>query len=224
MESTGELRMVPCTRTGKPYSEITAAARRATADLIVIATHGYTGARRVLLGSTAERVVRYARCPVLAVPVDFERKSELAVKKILVPIDFSSISRDALPWAIFLAERFGGEIVLVHVVEKFPIDYILGNPVGALEPFIRRAESNLQNLAKSVSATSGVDVSALVLVGNPFEKICEAANTLGVDIIVLTTHGHTGLKHAWIGSTAERVVRVAHRPILAVRKREGRRN
>ena len=66
-ERGGDLRLTACVRTGKPFHEITAAARERAADLIVIATHGYTGLEHVLLGSTAERVVRHASCPVLAV-------------------------------------------------------------------------------------------------------------------------------------------------------------
>ena len=113
-------------RTGKPFHEITTAAREGAADLIVLATHGYTGVERVLLGSTAERVVRHAPCPVLTVPTRIRPKRAgktppFKLKKILVPIDFSTISKDALPYAVLLAGHFGAELVLLHIVEKFPM-------------------------------------------------------------------------------------------------------
>ena len=212
-------------RIGKPFHEITTDARERAADLIVIATHGYTGAKRVLLGSTAEQVVRHAPCPVLTVPTRTMakragKKSPFTVKKILVPIDFSNISKDALPWATFLASHFGAELVLLHIVEKFPIDYLLGPELmnHTIVPLMKQAEADLEHLAGSLSKSTEVNISAVVREGKPFEEICHAAKALGADLIALTTHGYTGLKHVWLGSTAERVVRHAHCPVLVVRE------
>jgi nucleotide-binding universal stress UspA family protein len=212
-------------RTGKPFHEITVAARERAADCIVIATHGYTGAKRLLLGSTAERVVRYAPCPVLTVPTRTTPKRKgntppLKIKKILVPIDFSEISIEALPVATFLAERFGSELFLLHIVEKFPIDCLLGRELmnQAITPFMKQAEADLDRIARRLSDSTGLNVSVIVRDGTPFREICEVARTLGVDLVVLTTRGYTGLKHVWLGSTAERVVRHAHCPVLAVRE------
>jgi nucleotide-binding universal stress UspA family protein len=226
-ESEDDLRLTSCVRTGKPFHEITTAARGHEADLIVIATHGYTGAKRVLLGSTAEQVVRHAPCPVLTVPTRITPKRTgktppFEVKKILVPIDFSNISKDALPWATFLAVHFGAELILLHVVEKFPIDYLLGRGLmnETIVPLMKQAEADLDGMARSLCKSTGVNMSASVHEGTPFEEICHAAKTLGADLIVLTTHGYTGLKHVWLGSTAERVVRHASCPVLAVRATE----
>lgn len=225
-ESQGDLRLTPSVRTGKPFHEITTAARERGADLIVIATHGYTGAKRVLLGSTAERVVRHAPCPVLTVPARITPKRTDAtppfkLKKILVPIDFSIISLDALSWASFLAEEFGAELILLHVSEKFPTtDYLLVDEVfkDMSLPLAKLAEADLKWLAETRSKSTGMNMSAVVGHGMPFKEICRVARTLSADLIVLTTHGHTGLKHVWLGSTAERVVRHAHCPVLAVRE------
>ena len=211
-------------RTGKPFHEINTAARESAADLIVIATHGYTGFEHVLLGSTAERVVRHAPCSVLTVPTrEFPKRtgkvSSFRLKKILVPMDFSNLSKDALPWAIFLAEQFKAEVVLLHVVEKFPIDNLLGRELMShtIVPLMKEAKANLQRAAADLSKSIGLKISASVRDGKPHEEICAAAKSLGADLIVLTTHGYTGLKHVWLGSTAERVVRHAQRPVLVVR-------
>jgi nucleotide-binding universal stress UspA family protein len=216
-ESTVNVRLEPQVRTGKPFHEIIAAAREA--DLIVISTHGYTGVKRVLLGSTAERVVRHAVCPVLTVRASLTRKTApLTLKKILVPIDFSKLSRDALRWAILLARRFGSEIFLVHVVQKFPIDSTLTDGGSDwLRRLRQQAKADLAAMAVSLRESAEVSASAVVREGTPFDEICKAARSLGADLIVLTTHGHTGLKRIWLGSTAERVVRHAHCPVLAVR-------
>jgi len=96
-ESKGDLNLTPILRSGNSFCGIITTARERAADLIVIATHGYTGAKRVVLGSTAERVVRHASCPVLTVPARTTprrtgKMPPLDLKKILVPIDFSKTS------------------------------------------------------------------------------------------------------------------------------------
>jgi nucleotide-binding universal stress UspA family protein len=83
---------------------------------------------------------------------------------------------------------------------------------------MKQAEADLEHMAGSLSRSTAVKVSVLVHDGTPFDEICHTAKTLGADLIVLTTHGYTGLKHVWLGSTAERVVRHAHCPVLAVRR------
>jgi nucleotide-binding universal stress UspA family protein len=213
-----------CVRIGKPFHEIATAAREQAADLLVIASHGRSGWQRVLLGSTAERVVRHAPCPVLTVPAraplpPTSPAVPLRIKRILVPLDFSTVSEAALPWATFLAEHCQAELVLLHVTEQFPLDYLLGRELtdSTVAPLMKQATTNLQRIAGSLGKPTGRNASVVVCTGSPFEEICGAAQTLGADLIVLTTHGYTGLKHVWLGSTAERVVRNACCPVLTVR-------
>ncbi|HEY9175486.1 MAG TPA: universal stress protein [Verrucomicrobiae bacterium] len=224
-ESRRDLDLTPILRSGNSFYGIIAAARERTADLIVIATHGYTGANRVLLGSTTERVVRHAPCPVLTVPARITRgrackMPPLNLKRILVPIDFSKTSKTAFPWAASVAAESNAELILLHVVETFPIDYLLGHGLmnETITPLIKERESDLKWMANSLSKSTGLKVSAVVRAGKPFKEICSAARKLGADLITLTTRGHTGLKRVWIGSTAERVVRHASCPVLAVRQ------
>jgi len=225
-ESKGDLKLTPILRNGNSFYGIITAARERAADLIVIATHGYTGAKRVLLGSTTERVVRHAPCPVLTVPARTTprrtgKMPSLDLKKILVPIDFSKTSETALPWAASLAAESNAELILLHVVEKFPIDYVLGRELmnETITPLMKQAEAELKRMAGSLSKSTGANVSAVVRDGKPFEEICSAAQKLSADLIALTTRGHTGLKRVWLGSTAERVVRHAFCPVLVVRER-----
>lgn len=224
-EAKGAGKVTTVVRTGKPFHEIALVAGERAADLIVIATHGHTGLKRVWLGSTAERVVRHAPCPVLTVPTrDLPKRPGAAtpfrLKKILVPIDFSNLSRDALPYAALLAKKFGAELILLHVVQWFPIDQLLGAEMisQTMVPAIKQGEIDMQRMAAEVSHATGVKVSAVVREGTPHEAICKAAKSQGADLIVLTTHGYTGLQHVWLGSTAERVVRHALCPVLAVRE------
>ena len=82
---------------------------------------------------------------------------------------------------------------------------------------MKQAEVDLARAAADLAESFGIKISAAVREGKPHEEICEAAKALGADLIVLTTHGYTGLKHVWLGSTAERVVRHALCPVLVVR-------
>ena len=214
-------------QTGHPGSRIVDTAKKLGAGLIITSTHGRTGFKRAFLGSTAEHVVRYAPCPVLTVPgrTAPARRSNtppFQLKKILVPIDFSEVSKDALAYAASLAGHFSAEFILLHVTEKSPIDYLLGRGLmnHLVVPMMKQAEADLARLAGRLSKAHGAQLSAVVRTGKPFEEICRAARTLGADLIVLTTHGYTGLKHVVLGSTAERVVRHADCPVLVVRKRK----
>ncbi len=212
-------------QSGNAFHAITTVAREHVAELIVIATHGYTGLERVLLGSTAERVVRHAPCPVLTVPLNYRpgrigRPSAFRLRKILVPLDFSNLANDALPYATLLAAKLGAEVILLHVVEKFPIDYLLGGGLTneVFVPMMKQAEADLEGIAQSLDDLAKFKISTSVREGSPYEEICHAAKALEVDLVVLTTHGYTGLKQFWLGSTAERVVRHSPCPVMSVRE------
>jgi nucleotide-binding universal stress UspA family protein len=210
-------------RYGKPFNEIAVLASAREVDLIVMATHGHTGLKRVLLGSTAERVVRHARCPVLTIPSrsiseQGGKAFTFRLKKILVPIDFSQTSAQALPYAASLAERFGAEVILLHVIEPLPLPVDSGYvPPGPQSPDRKVAQDHLLRLRQEVFAADA-PARTLVRIGAPFQEIADAAKSLGADLIVLTTHGYTGLTHVLLGSTAERVVRYADCPVLVVRE------
>jgi len=224
-ESKGDLNLTPILCTGNPFYGIMTVARERTTDLIVIATHGYAGAKRVLLGSTTERVVRHAPCPVFTVPVRTTPRRTgkippLALNRILVPIDFSKTAEAALQWAASLAAQSNAELILLHVVEKFPIGYILGHELmnETITLLMTQSEAELKRMAESLTKSTGMKASAVVRVGKPFKEICSTAQKIGANLIALTTRGHTGLKRVWLGSTAERIVRHASCPVLAVRK------
>jgi universal stress protein A len=142
----------------------------------------------------------------------------LKLKSILVPIDFSRISQKALDYALPLAKQFGATITLLHAIEPPPYSVDLaylpkdGFPIGPMK-------KELDALAKRTIEPALLN-EAIVQVGAAFEVITNVARDSEVDLIVITTHGHTGLKHVFMGSTAERVVRHAPCPVLVVRKHE----
>jgi len=223
-ESRKGSEMTSCVRKGKPFHELARLAGERGADLIVIATRGHTGLKRVWLGSTAERVVRHAPCPVLTVPARrpaTRGKGVLPIrlKRIVVPIDLSEISVQALPYAAEFAQKFGAEIILLHVMEpQFPPPKVRPVRPEAIEHDEEGvAENYLKRLRQEV-LDEDLRVRTTLRNGAPFHEITRAATSLGADMIILTTHGYTGLKHVALGSTAERVVRHADCPVLVVRE------
>jgi nucleotide-binding universal stress UspA family protein len=217
-------------RTGRAYREISDLASKVGAQLIVIATHGRTGLRRLMLGSTAERVVRHAPCPVLVVR---EREREfldlgkdkkaaqavLHISKILVPLDFSDSSREGLLYAISFAKRFGASLILLHAIQVQPFIPAAGDAVHERMPapgvIERAARLRSRKFLKEVDF-GGVNYEMEIQAGAPAHEICRFAENAKVELIITSTHGQTGLAHALIGSTAEHVVRYAHSPVLVV--------
>jgi universal stress protein A len=145
----------------------------------------------------------------------------LGLRSILVPVDFSSESKKALRYAVSLARQYGAKLTLVNVVERtgFP-DFATYPLTMEDDKVMKSARGRLELLSKQEGLEPKLIEKLLVRQGVPFHEITEAARTLLVDLIVITTHGYTGWKHALIGSTAERVVRHAPCPVLSVREIE----
>jgi nucleotide-binding universal stress UspA family protein len=217
-------------RIGIAYEEICDAARELKADLIVVLTHGYTGYKRVFLGSTAERVVQHSLRPVLVVrqrishwngSIDPRTRTGFRLTKILVPTDFSECSQVALKYGLQLARDFGAELCLLHVIN--PHAYPFGDKYTELDPaeLMRQTEYAAQKQLHSMATKAKTRYSVRVLHGSPAMEICNAGDE-DVDLVVISTHGRTGLGHVLIGSVAEHVVRYAHTPVLVIPARASR--
>jgi len=141
--------------------------------------------------------------------------------KILVSTDFSENARQALPYANGYAEEFGSVVYLVHVIEPPPfMSDIQDVPLILSDKQMQqKARDDLEALGVQEFNPS-VRVETLVRKGKAYQEIIAAARELNVDLIIISTHGYTGLKHTLLGSTAERVVRHAHCPVLVVRTGE----
>ena len=143
--------------------------------------------------------------------------SKLQVHKILVPTDFSACAAAALDYAVELAKRWSAEVLLLHVVPDFA-QYFAPDLDVALPTLLESARSQASaELEKARKNIAGVTVRTELLEGPVHERILSAAAAGKVDMIVLGTHGRTGVKHALLGSVAERIVRVSPVPVLTVR-------
>ena len=148
--------------------------------------------------------------------------SPFKLARILVPVDFSDCSKKALQYAVPFARQFGAAITLLHVVQVY---YPSGSEFGMvdvplLETDLRKgAETQLATLAEQ-EIRKQVPNQCEVRVGPAVPEIIAAARALESDLIILSTHGRTGLKHVFLGSVAENVVRLAPCPVLVVREHE----
>lgn len=141
-----------------------------------------------------------------------------------MPTDFSKFSKNALTYAIAFAEKFGAELHLLHVVQDLALfvpEAITDAPpvVPPVEQFVEAARTALDRVLKEC-CPPGVTVRPEVVEGTPFHEIIAYARDKDVDLIVMGTHGHTGLVHVLLGSVAEKVVRKAPCPVLTVRHPE----
>jgi universal stress protein A len=142
------------------------------------------------------------------------------LKRILVPLDFSECSKKALQYAIPFARQFGASLSLLNVVQPYyPVSDMVPMDVETLELRMREtSEAELAVVRKSLDPD--LKATAVLRVGNPHVEIVRAARDLDADLIILSTHGRTGLSHVLMGSTSERVVRHAGCPVLVLREHE----
>ena len=134
---------------------------------------------------------------------------------ILVPVDFSPDAERALDYAIGLARQFQARLTLFHVIH-IPVttEVDLSSYYGEMET---RAQQSIAAYQQRV-ADAGLTAEAVIMRGTPFREIVEIATTQQVDLIVMGTHGRTGLQHLLLGSVAERVVRLAPCPVMVTRE------
>jgi nucleotide-binding universal stress UspA family protein len=216
-------------RHGSAFEEVVSVAKSSPIDLIVASTHGHTGFKRVLFGSTAERLVQHAPCPMLVVrgqEHEFVASSgkpsdQIRIERLLVPIDFSDCSRKALEYAVAFAAQFKAQILCLHALE---IPYGTGEAGIVLETEAFRKkmheEASRQMAAFLQEQALPGSQERIIKVGTPYREIIQTADEKQSNLIILGTHGRSGVRHFLLGSTTERVVRHAHCPVLVVRQTE----
>jgi nucleotide-binding universal stress UspA family protein len=194
---------------GDPAAMILAAARELGPKLIAMSSHGRSGIARFFRGSVAERVLRHADAPLLlANPLALPARQDLAIRKILVPLDGSELSAEILPIASDLARLFQAELLLFHAVETVVVPDEIVSTVDDREAM----EKEIEKLAERVK---GVRVGTRVVRGNPSLEILDAARE--ADLVALATHGRSGASRWAFGSVAEQVLRGCTRPLLVKR-------
>ena len=188
-------------------------------SLIVMGTHGLRGIDRVLLGSVADKILRKAHCPVLAVRKPaHDLVTQAGVLDVIPPqrilccTDFSDQSEQSVEYAVSLATEYGGELTFLHVLEDLAGSADIENEIAKA----------MQSLEKRISPETrrNCKVKTLVRIGNPYQQILELAVESQTDLIVMGVRGRNALDVAVFGSTTYRVVQLGPCPVLVVHTRE----
>ncbi len=181
-------------------------------DLIVAGTRGRRGVSRAILGSVAADILRSAPCPVLTVRAP---KGEIPdeVNKVVVPVDFSPLSKGAVWYGAGIAQLFDAELTITHVMEKAGDSSAYGfkpSVFGTAEAY-KRVQRDLSKLTEGLP----IDATLQVLDGPPAKAISDYATEKQVDLLIMPTRGQSGVKRLWVGSVAESVITTAPCPVIA---------
>ncbi|MGE0821883.1 MAG: universal stress protein [Candidatus Binatia bacterium] len=143
------------------------------------------------------------------------------IGSILVPFDFSEFSEKALTWAIQMAKQLHGRITILHVIPAFdsssPVFSTGAFPIAELQDNLQAEAEDKAKALVAGTESAPISIHTQVVIGDPFQEICRVAAADKIDLIIMGSHGRTGLRHVLLGSVAERVVRHAECPVLVVR-------
>lgn len=215
---------------GQPAEEIGRIVEREHIDLVISATRGRSGLKRLILGSVTERLMRTLSCPLLVVHGSGRSTQEdsariLTLDKILIGCDFSSDSALALGYGLSLAQEFESELHLVHVIEPPVYPEFAKAGATATHGIQDHVLSDLltQKLQKLVpeEVRNWCQLHTVLLEGSPYVELVAYADENSVDMIVLGMRGHGLVKSLLLGSTTDRVIRHTPRPVLTVSNQHG---
>jgi nucleotide-binding universal stress UspA family protein len=205
---------------GDPASVIVDTAEEESVDLIVMSTHGQTGVRRAVFGSVTERVLHSVACPVLVT------RTKEPIRRILITLDGSELAERALEPALEIARALSASIILLRINEILPVspveaatgwEWEVPEPKQRLMGELRQAaESYLREVVLRHNLNPA-DVQTIVLDGSPVDRVQEFARLYGIDMIAMSTHGHTGLRRWLYGSVTLKVMRASECSMLIIR-------
>lgn len=204
---------------GVPFVELIRLVQAEPYDLLLAGTRGLSGLGRMLLGSTAERLVRKCPCPVWVV----KPQHEWPLRSVLVPLDFSAVSDKCLTVAAGLAKLAGSSVTALHAFDvpaEEPV--LLATVAGWLGEHRdrarrRKAAARWLNTFVEQHADLPLPVQQQLAAGTPWQAIRRAADRLDSSLIVMGSVGRTGIPGFLIGNTAEKVLRTCDRSVLTLK-------
>ena len=203
---------------GYPASAIIEQAETDDDTLILMSTHGYSGVKRLLLGSVADKVVQAAKTPVLLVPAGATNpEGELVeMERLIIPLDGSELAEKILPYAINLCKTLGMELILVRAYHpRFPGSTIR---MGEVTKIVHdSAENYIKAMAERLKKEGLKDVSYKVLQGLPAEQVSDLAVETPNSVTALCSHGRHGVSRWMLGSVASAIIHTAEEPVLVIR-------
>jgi nucleotide-binding universal stress UspA family protein len=195
---------------GEPFEKIIDVAEEISADLIVMGKKGMSALEQILMGSVTERVIGYSNTDVLVVP----KNASIQWDKIVVAVDVSKYAEKVCKRALDIAKDFNSEINIVSTVEVSPAVFaikpeIFDVQVEKTKQFLKETEIKFQK--------ENIVVKLFIEEGEAYEKILELVDKIKAQMIILGTHGRTGLKRLLMGSTCQRVIGLSKVPVLVVK-------
>lgn len=203
----------PLCAVGEPYERLVAEADSGSRDLIVLGAKGHSFVERALLGSVTRRVIGYTDKDVLVIPLH----TSIGWDRILVASDCSSGSEVAIYRALDLAGTFKSELTVVTAMD-LPIR-AQGEALGLHDEVIRRCQNHVAEVQQRGKALN-LTVHGVVRQGQAYQVITDLAREGRMDLIIIGSHGHTGLARLLMGGVTERVIGHAPCPVLVVKRRE----
>lgn len=203
---------------GRPADVIRQIADEASADLIIMGTHGRSGLKRLLIGSVADTVMRTSERPLLLVRAQEEAPPQLNVKTILVPLDGSHVAESSLPFVTALAQQLSASVVLERTIVPPTVLYgeqFMPSALPVMEDLVSEARDYLETQRERVE-DAGITVKTATDEGFAIETIINTADTHHADIIAITSHGRTGPARTILGSIADGLIRKSQRPCLVI--------
>ncbi len=199
------------------FHYITDEAAKNKSTMIIMGRRGRTGLKRLAMGSTAARVIGHAPCSVLVVP----SAAVVEFKSIVVATDGSPYSTAAASEAIGIAKKNGSKLTVLSVVPAelatpTDVDFAATQRELLAEKEMQAAEKNARAV-KDVAVKEGVAVQAFVMTGKPADAIIETAKEKNADLIIVGSHGRTGIERLLMGSVAERVIVMASCAVLVAK-------
>jgi hypothetical protein len=183
----------------EPYEDIVRHASKNNVDMIIMGTHGKTEMKRLMMGSVTALVIGHAPCNVLVLPLN----AKVECKNVLIATDGSKYSEAAASEAIGIAKRCGSSLIVISIASS--------------DAEIASANDNVKKVTETAEKES-IKIKAIVAKGNPYEAIVETSKQEKADLIVVGSHGRTGLVRLLMGSVTERVIGHAEAAVLVVKK------
>ena len=183
----------------EPYQDIVDEATKNQVNMIIMGRHGRTGLLRLMMGSVTAKVIGHAPCNILVVPPT----AKVECRNILIATDGSKYSEAATSEAIGIAKRCGSSLIVISVASS--------------DAEIASAEDNVKKVVELVEKES-IKIEGLTVTGKPYEVIVETSKQKHADLIVVGSHGRTGLERLLMGSVTERVIGHTESAVLVVRK------
>jgi nucleotide-binding universal stress UspA family protein len=202
---------------GPAASRILEVATQEAANLLVVGTHGRTGLKRATLGSIADRMVRQATCPVLTVRPRSESAPRREIRRICYATDFSPTARAAWPWVVAIARAASAEVDLVHVTFEPVVDHHMPTEaIGRMAQLLQEQGRIEVERFLERSALPRERIHVHLSPGAPEEQIVHRAQERAADLIVMGTHGWSGVLRWMLGSVARSVIQMAPCPVLTI--------